>query len=215
MGRSAGVNRVVAIGRRRVAATGGNGRIAAPERSARLQALVRQLLTLVGENPDREGLRRTPLRVQASLRFLTEGYRQDAERLLNGAVFPARNDEMVVIRDIDFYSLCEHHLLPFFGRCHVAYVPKGKIIGISKVPKLVEMFSRRLQVQENLTTEIAEALQERIQPCGVAVVMEAQHLCMMMRGVQKQNARMVTSSMLGCFRTDAKSRSEFLGLIRD
>ncbi len=205
----------VAVKRRRTSPANGNDAAAVESRDMRLQQLVRELLTLLGEDPEREGLRRTPLRVQGSLSFLTSGYRQDAERLLNGAIFAARSDEMVVVRDIAFYSLCEHHLLPFFGKCHVAYVPNGRIVGISKLPKLVEMFSRRLQVQENLTTEIAEAIHDRIRPLGVAVVMEAQHLCMMMRGVQKQNAKMITSSMLGCFRTDAKSRSEFLGFIRD
>ncbi len=201
--------------RRRASPANGSDSASAESHNARIQQLVRELLTLLGEDPEREGLRRTPLRVQGSLGFLTSGYRQDAERLLNGAIFAARSDEMVVVRDIAFYSLCEHHLLPFFGKCHVAYVPNGRIVGISKIPKLVEMFSRRLQVQENLTTEIAEAIHDRIRPLGVAVVMEAQHLCMMMRGVQKQNAKMITSSMLGCFRTDAKSRSEFLGFIRD
>jgi len=174
---------------------------------------VRLLLRLVGENPNREGLRRTPLRVKHSLSFLTSGYRQDPAKILNRC-FNVRQDEMVIVKDIDFYSLCEHHLLPFFGKCHIAYMPDKRIVGLSKIPRLVDAFAHRLQVQERLTTQIAEALSEHVKPLGVACVIEASHLCMMMRGVQKQNARAVTSSMLGVFRSSEKTRSEFLTLIR-
>ena len=174
---------------------------------------VRLLLRLMGEDPKREGLRRTPLRVAKSLQFLTSGYRQEPARLLNRC-FKVKQDEMVIVKDIDVFSLCEHHLLPFIGKCHVAYMPKDRIIGLSKIPRLVDAFSRRLQVQERLTTQIAEALNAHLQPMGVACVIEASHLCMMMRGVQKQNARAVTSSMLGVFRTSDKTRTEFLTLIR-
>ena len=178
------------------------------------EATVRLLLRLMGEDPKREGLRRTPLRVKQSLQFLTAGYRKDPKKILTRTFTDIRHDEMVVIKDIDFFSLCEHHLLPFFGKCHVAYVPDKRIIGLSKIPRLVEAYARRLQVQERLTTQIAEALQEHLKPLGVACVMEASHLCTMMRGVQKQNARAVTSAMLGVFRSSDKTRSEFLTLIR-
>ena len=177
------------------------------------EGAVRLLLCLMGEDPRREGLRRTPLRVKQSLQYLTAGYRVDPAKILNRC-FTVRQDEMVIVKDIDFFSLCEHHLLPFFGRCHIAYMPGRTIIGLSKIPRLVDAFARRLQVQERLTSQIAEALNEHLKPLGVACVMEAVHLCMMMRGVQKQNARAVTSSMLGLFRTDVKTRSEFLTLIR-
>ena len=177
------------------------------------EATVRLLLQLVGEDPKREGLRRTPLRVKQSLQFLTAGYRMDPAKILN-RVFHVRQDEMVIVKEIDFFSLCEHHMLPFFGKCHIAYMPNQRIVGLSKIPRLVDAFSRRLQVQERLTTQIAEAINQHLKPLGVACVMEAVHLCMMMRGVQKQNARAVTSSMLGAFRTDVKTRSEFLTLIR-
>ena len=177
--------------------------------------LIRDLLLRLGEDPDREGLARTPDRVERSLRFLTQGYREDIEKLFAQARFSEPYDEMVLVRDIDFFSLCEHHLIPFFGKCHVAYIPDGKILGLSKIPRLVDALSHRLQVQERLTTQIAEALKKNLQPKGVAVVMEAQHLCTMMRGVQKQNTRMVTSSMLGTFRTDPKTRMEFLSLLRE
>ncbi len=173
---------------------------------------IRLLLLLMGENPNREGLKRTPLRVKQALQFFVSGARQNPAKILS-RTFNVPQDEMVVVKDIDFYSLCEHHLLPFFGRCHVGYMPDQKIVGLSKIPRLVEMFSRRLQVQEQLTTQIAEALQQHLKPRGVAVVMEASHLCMMMRGVQKQNSRAVTSSMLGVFRTSDKTRSEFLTFI--
>ena len=174
---------------------------------------VRLLLRLVGEDPNRQGLRRTPLRVKRALQYFTAGYRMDPKRILNRA-FNVRHDEMVIVKDIDFFSLCEHHLLPFFGRCHIAYLPDRKVIGLSKIPRLVEVFARRLQIQERLTTQIAEAIEQHVHPRGVACVMEASHLCMMMRGVEKQNARAVTSSMLGLFRTSEKTRSEFLTLIR-
>ncbi len=177
------------------------------------EGAVRLLLQLIGEDPKREGLRRTPLRVKQALKFLTAGYKADPKRILT-RTFHVRHDEMVVVKDIDFFSLCEHHLLPFFGRAHVAYVPKQRIIGLSKIPRLVDCFARRLQVQEQLTTQIAEALQEHLQPLGVGVVIEASHLCLMMRGVQKQNTRAVTSAMLGAFRSSEKTRSEFLTLIR-
>ena len=177
------------------------------------EGTIRLLLRLIGEEPNREGLRRTPLRVKQSLQFLTSGYRQNPAKILNRS-FRVKQDEMVIVKDIDVFSLCEHHLLPFIGKCHVAYMPKDRIIGLSKIPRLVDAFSRRLQVQERLTTQIAEALNEHLQPHGVACVIEAYHLCMMMRGVQKQNAKAVTSSMLGVFRSSDKTRSEFLTLIR-
>ena len=175
---------------------------------------IRLLLRLMGEDPSREGLRRTPLRVKQSLQFLTSGYRQDPAKILRRAFTQVKHDEMIIVKDIDVWSLCEHHLLPFFGKCHVAYVPDKKIIGLSKIPRLVDAFAHRLQVQERLTTQIAEALNEHVRPLGVACVIEASHLCMMMRGVQKQNTRAVTSSMLGAFRTSEKTRAEFLTLIR-
>ena len=177
------------------------------------EGALRLLLQLMGEDPSREGLKRTPLRVKHSLQFLTSGYRQDPAKILNRC-FTVKQDEMVIVKDIDFYSLCEHHLVPFFGKCHVAYMPNGRIIGLSKIPRLVDCFAHRLQVQERLTSQIAEAINEHVKPLGVACVIEASHLCMMMRGVQKQNARAVTSSMLGVFRSSDKTRSEFLTLIR-
>jgi len=177
-----------------------------------MQDLIRKVLRAIGENPNREGLRGTPKRVDEALRFLTSGYSQDADRLLNNALFDVKYDEMVIVADIDFFSLCEHHLLPFFGKCHVAYLPDKKVIGLSKMARLVEMYSRRLQVQERLTTQIAETIQEKIHPLGVGVVIDAQHMCMMMRGVEKQNSRAVTSSMLGTFRR-TETRMEFLDLI--
>ena len=178
------------------------------------EATIRLLLRLIGEDPRREGLRRTPLRVKQSLQFLTSGYRMNPAKVLNRSFGDVKHDEMIIVKDIDFYSMCEHHLLPFFGKCHIAYVPSKKIIGLSKIPRLVDPFAHRLQVQERLTTQIAEAIQEHVQPLGVACVIEASHLCMMMRGVQKQNARAVTSSMLGAFRSSDKTRTEFLNLIR-
>jgi GTP cyclohydrolase IA len=175
----------------------------------------RGILRDLGEDPGREGLAKTPARVAQSLRFLTQGYRQDVDKLLNGALYSVSYDEMVIVKDIEVFSLCEHHLLPFFGRCHVAYVPTDKVIGLSKIPRLVDMFARRLQVQERLTTQIAEIIMEKIRPQGVAVVIEAKHLCMIMRGVEKQNSVAVTSSMLGVFRDCDQTRAEFLRLIRD
>ena len=179
-----------------------------------IQTLIEQLLVHLGENPTRDGLVKTPERVAKAFRFFTEGYQQDADEVLNGALFPIEYDEMVVIRDIDFFSLCEHHLLPFYGKCHVAYLPNGRIVGLSKIPRLVEVYSRRLQVQERLTVQIAEALQQKLNPQGVAVVMEARHLCMMMRGVETPNAVAVTSSMQGVFQSQQQTREEFLNLIR-
>ncbi len=181
---------------------------------AELRDLVEQMLTILGENPKRNGLLRTPERVERALKFMTQGYQKDVDHLLNGALFPIEYDEMVMVKDIDFFSLCEHHLLPFFGRCHVGYLPNKKVVGLSKIPRVVDTFARRLQVQERLTVQIAEALQSKLKPHGVAVVMEARHLCMMMRGVEKQNTVAVTSEMLGVFRTQQQTRDEFLRLIR-
>ncbi len=179
-----------------------------------LPGLVEQILVLLGENPKREGLLKTPERVEQALRFMTRGYQQDVDHLLNGALFSIEYDEMVIVKDIDFFSLCEHHILPFFGRCHVGYLPNKKVVGLSKIPRVVDAFSRRLQVQERLTVQIAEALQSKLKAQGVAVVMEARHLCMMMRGVEKQNTIATTSEMLGVFRTQQQTRDEFLRLIR-
>src|SRR5690606_23758523 len=172
-----------------------------------MRQLIRDLLTHVGEDPDREGLVKTPERIEKSLQFLTSGYRADVDELLNGALFTVDYSEMVIVKDIDFYSLCEHHLLPFFGKCHVAYIPRTRVIGLSKVPRIVAVFRRRLQVQERLTTEIAETIREKIDPLGVGVIMEGTHLCMAMRGVAKQNSVTVTSAMLGTFRSDARTRA--------
>ncbi|MAB91492.1 MAG: GTP cyclohydrolase I FolE [Planctomycetes bacterium] len=177
-------------------------------------ALVKQQLHHLGEDPSREGLARTPERVARSFGFLTSGYRTDIQTLINGAIFAEDCSEMVLIRDIEIYSLCEHHMLPFFGKAHVAYIPNGRIIGLSKVPRIVDAFARRLQVQERLTQQVAEALYDALDPRGVAVVIEARHLCMMMRGVEKQNSSATTSSMLGLFRDDPKTRMEFLDLSR-
>ena len=179
-----------------------------------LEGLVESLLKKIGEDPSRQGLLRTPGRVARALEFLTQGYLQDPKEILNGAVFDETYDEMLIVKDIDFYSLCEHHLLPFFGRAHIAYVPDGRIVGLSKLPRLVDMFARRLQVQERLTNEVAAEIERVLKPRGVAVVLEAQHLCMMMRGVQKQNSYAITSAMLGEFGYDEKTRSEFMQLIR-
>jgi GTP cyclohydrolase IA len=179
-----------------------------------MQDIIRQLLADLGEDPEREGLLDTPKRVEKSLRFLTSGYAADVDAVLNNALFTVDYNEMVIVKDIDFYSLCEHHLLPFFGKCHVAYIPQGRVIGLSKIPRLVEIFSRRLQVQERLTNQIAETIREKVRPLGVAIVMEASHLCMSMRGVEKQNSVAVTSAMLGVFQHDARTRMEFLDLIR-
>ena len=179
-----------------------------------MQELVRQLLAELGEDPTREGLLNTHNRVEKALRFLTSGYDADIDTVLNGALFTVDYSEMVIVKDIDFYSLCEHHLLPFFGKCHVAYIPSTKVIGLSKIPRLVDVFARRLQVQERMTNQIAETIGAKISPLGVAVVVEATHLCMSMRGVEKQNSFAVTSAMLGAFRNSARTRMEFLELIK-
>ena len=179
-----------------------------------VQDHIREVLAAIGEDPDREGLLKTPERVEKALRFLTQGYTQDPETLLNKALFTVSYDEMVIIKDIDVFSLCEHHLLPFFGKAHVAYLPKGKVVGLSKIPRLVDMFARRLQVQERLTVQIAEAIAEKVKPRGVGVVIEAMHFCMIMRGVEKQNSVAVSSCMLGAFRDQRETREEFLALIR-
>jgi GTP cyclohydrolase I len=182
--------------------------------SASYADLVREMLVRLGEDPSRDGLQRTPERVQRAMQFLTKGYQEDPDTLLNSALFDVTYDEMVIVKDIEMFSLCEHHMLPFYGKVHVAYIPKGKVVGLSKIPRLVELFSRRLQVQERLTTQIAETIQKVINPLGVGVVIEARHLCMMMRGVEKQHSAAVTSSMQGAFR-DIKTREEFLSLIRN
>jgi GTP cyclohydrolase I len=179
----------------------------------RMQELIKGLLSEMGEDPKREGLRKTPQRVASMFEFLTQGYDEDVEKVLNGAVFREKYSEMVIVRDIDFFSLCEHHLVPFYGKCHIAYIPKGKIVGLSKLPRIVEVFARRLQVQERLTQQIAETIYRQLRPLGVGVVVEARHLCMMMRGVEKQNSVASTSAMLGTFRRDFKTRNEFLTLI--
>jgi len=181
----------------------------------RLREVVRSLLGEVGEDPGREGLLDTPKRVAESLRFLTSGYAQDVQKVLNGAVYSVSYDEMVIVKDIEIFSLCEHHLLPFFGRCHVAYIPTEKVIGLSKIPRLVDVFARRLQIQERLTNQIAKTIMETIKPQGVGVIIEARHLCMIMRGVEKQNSVAVTSAMLGAFKECEQTRAEFLRLVRD
>jgi GTP cyclohydrolase IA len=179
-----------------------------------MQEIIRQLLGELGEDPSREGLLDTPKRVEKALKFLTGGYAADVDATLNNALFSVDYNEMVIVRDIDFYSLCEHHLLPFFGKCHVAYIPQGRVLGLSKMPRLVDIFARRLQIQERLTNQIAQTICQKIDPLGVAVVMEATHLCMSMRGVEKQNSVAATSAMLGVFREDARTRMEFLELIK-
>ncbi|MEP6642946.1 MAG: GTP cyclohydrolase I FolE [Acidobacteriaceae bacterium] len=183
--------------------------------SASLEELVREMIVRLGEDPAREGLVRTPNRVQRSWEHLTRGYKEDPEAMLKDALFSVNYDEMVIVKDVEMFSLCEHHMLPFFGKVHVAYIPNGKVIGLSKIPRLIEIFSRRLQIQERLTTQIAETIQNVIEPQGVGVVIEARHLCMMMRGVEKQHSATVTSSMLGCFREEQETRTEFLSLIRN
>jgi len=182
--------------------------------SASYEELVREMIIRLGEDPDREGLVRTPERVAKAMQFLVKGYKEDPETLLRNALFTVSYDEMVIVKDVEMFSLCEHHMLPFFGKVHVAYIPNGKDIGLSKIPRLIEVFSRRLQIQERLTTQIAETIQKAIEPQGVGVVIEARHLCMMMRGIEKQHSSAVTSSMLGCFRNEEETRSEFLSLIR-
>ena len=179
-----------------------------------MHELIRKLLVEIGEDPEREGLRKTPERVAESFAFLTQGYRQDVDHVLNGAIFAEDYNEMVLVRDIDFFSLCEHHLLPFYGKCHVAYVPNGKLIGLSKIPRVVEVFARRLQMQERLTQQVAQCLVSALEPAGVAVVTEAYHLCMSMRGVEKQNAFATASAMRGIFLKDYRTRDEFMQLIR-
>jgi len=181
----------------------------------RIAKAYRELLDALGEDLDREGLRRTPDRAALALEFLTQGYRQDLEEIINSAVFESTASEIILVKDIELYSLCEHHLLPFIGRAHVAYIPSGKVIGLSKVARIVDVFARRLQIQENLTTQIAESLMRCLEPSGVAIVVEAKHLCMMMRGVEKQNSVMKTSCLLGVFKEDARTRSEFLSLLQE
>ncbi len=183
--------------------------------SASTQDLLRELLVRLGEDPDRQGLQKTPERMQKALEYLTKGYHEDPAKLLQGALFEVTYDEMVIVKDIEMFSLCEHHLLPFFGKVHVAYIPHGRVVGLSKVPRLVDLFARRLQVQERLTVQIAETIQSAIRPQGVGVVIEARHLCVMMRGVEKQHSSAVTSHMLGSFRASEKTREEFLSLIRN
>ena len=191
-----------------------SGLINPPSTQAEVEAIVKQLLSGLGEDPNRSGLEETPRRVAKALTFFTKGYQENIDDLVNGALFPIEYDEMVIVRDIDFFSLCEHHLLPFFGKCHVGYIPDKQVVGLSKIPRIVDAFSRRLQVQERLTVQIASTLQEKLKPIGVGVVVEAQHLCMMMRGVEKQNTLAVTSHMLGAFRKQQQTRDEFLKLIR-
>jgi GTP cyclohydrolase I len=194
------------------AAVGRDGQLLTDVQEAEFEGAVRRQLELLGEVPDREGLVRTPKRVARSMAWLTRGYRQDAKSAVGEGVFEEAHDNMVMVRDIELYSLCEHHLLPFFGKAHIAYIPDGRILGLSKLPRLVDVFARRLQVQERLTGEIAEAVQEVLAPRGVGVVIEAMHLCMMMRGVEKQNSKTITSALIGSFRDDAKTRDEFLRL---
>jgi len=184
------------------------------EADAALEKAYLEILEKIGEDPDRDGLKRTPERMAKAIRFLTRGYQEDPAELLRAALFEVDYDEMVIVKDIEMFSLCEHHMLPFFGKVHVAYLPKGKVIGLSKIPRLVDVFARRLQVQERLTKQIADAIQDAIDPIGVGVVIEARHLCMMMRGVEKQHSATVTSSMLGAFRNEHETREEFLSLIR-
>lgn len=192
-----------------------DSKVNCPSRPGSIASLVRQLIEVIGEDPDREGLRKTPERFEKALCYLTSGYRQDAAKLLNGAMFEVAYDQMVVVRDIELYSLCEHHMLPFFGKCHVGYIPGKRVIGLSKVARLVNLYARRLQLQERLTRQIAQALMEHAAPQGVGVVVEARHLCMVMRGVEKQHSRAVTSAMLGVFRQNVQTREEFLSLIRN
>ncbi|HHX40249.1 MAG TPA: GTP cyclohydrolase I FolE [Armatimonadetes bacterium] len=188
--------------------------VGSEESALSIKECYERILEEIGEDPTREGLIKTPHRAAESIKFLTRGYHQDVHTILNGAIFEEPYDDMVIVKDIEFYSLCEHHLLPFFGRCHVGYLPNGRIIGVSKIARVVDMFSRRLQVQERLTHQIAHAIQDALNPKGVGVVMEAQHLCMMVRGVEKQNSKMMTSSVLGLFRSDTRTREEFLNLVK-
>ena len=179
-----------------------------------LDSLYKEIIRGVGEDPDREGLLDTPSRAARAMEYLTRGYRQTTDAVVNNAIFESDNEEMILVKNIELYSLCEHHLLPFIGKCHVAYIPTGKVIGLSKIARIVDMYARRLQIQENLTKQIADTLMDAIRPAGVGVIIEAQHLCMMMRGVEKQNSMMTTSMMLGSFRTDDRTRSEFLKLVK-
>ncbi|HOL71678.1 MAG TPA: GTP cyclohydrolase I FolE [Bryobacteraceae bacterium] len=189
-------------------------KVITPKEEGLIASRVRDLLRELGENPEREGLLKTPDRVEKALRYLTSGYKKDLKQIINGALFSVKYDEMVIVKDIEFFSLCEHHLLPFFGKIHVAYLPKDKVVGLSKIPRIVDMFARRLQLQERLTQEIAQSLQDVLDPLGVGVVCEARHFCMMMRGVEKQHSGTVTSAMLGAFRTRKKTRDEFLALVK-
>jgi len=189
--------------------------VAVTLQDASVQAIYAELLKRIGEDPTRDGLQQTPKRMEKSMAFLTKGYGESVAEVLHGALFDVDYDEMVIVRDIEFYSLCEHHLLPFFGKAHIAYVPNGKVVGLSKLPRIVDVFARRLQVQERLTQQIAEAIEDAIQPQGVGVLIEAQHLCMMMRGVEKQSSLTVTSSLRGVFKTQLQTRSEFLSLVRE
>lgn len=200
--------KVTAAQEKRAEATGESGLAAIST-----EELYRELLRRMGEDPERDGLLRTPERVERSMAYLTRGYGQTVEQALHGALFDVDYDEMVIVKDVEFYSQCEHHMLPFFGKAHIAYVPQGKVIGLSKLPRVVDVFARRLQVQERMTRQIAEAIVEAIQPQGVAVILEAQHLCMMMRGVEKQHSHTTTSAMLGVFKTQVQTRNEFLSLI--
>jgi GTP cyclohydrolase I len=181
----------------------------------KLEELYRQILEGIGEDPSREGLLKTPARAASAMQYLTHGYQQSVDEVVNNAIFESDNNQMILVKDIELYSLCEHHLLPFIGKCHVAYIPTGKVIGLSKIARIVDMFARRLQIQENLTKQIADTLMQAIQPAGVGVIIEAQHLCMMMRGVEKQNSKMTTSMMLGTFLDHDRTRSEFLRLVKD
>ncbi|MFQ5777956.1 MAG: GTP cyclohydrolase I FolE [Terriglobia bacterium] len=176
--------------------------------------LCRRLLAALGEDPEREGLRYTPQRMESALRFLTSGYGKDPEKIINAAYYDVAYDEMVMVKDIELFSLCEHHLLPFFGKCHIAYIPNRKVVGLSKLPRLVNLFARRLQLQERLTNQIARTIWEKLEPQGVGVILEARHLCMLMRGVEKQHSRTITSAMLGCFRDNSQTRQEFLSLVQ-
>jgi GTP cyclohydrolase I len=193
---------------------GANDGVKAAAKEENIAALVRKMITLIGEDPNREGLRKTPERFEKAFKFLTSGYHQNADHVLNGATFSVAYDQIVIVKDIEFFSLCEHHLLPFFGKCHVAYIPNKKVIGLSKVARLVNMFARRLQIQERLTSQIAQAIAEKISPEGVGVIIEARHLCMQMRGVEKQHGKAVTSAMLGAFRQNKETRDEFLSLVK-
>lgn len=189
--------------------------VTSPEEEGRVSQMMREILLEIGEDPNREGLLRTPVRFEKALQYLTSGYKTDIQKIVNGALFKVEYDEMVIVKDIEFFSLCEHHLLPFYGKAHVAYLPKDRVIGLSKIPRVVDMFGRRLQVQERMTQQIAECIEEVLEPRGVGVILEAQHFCMMMRGVEKQHSGTVTSAMLGAFREQKETRDEFLALVRD